>query len=350
MDDTPNPGTSPDLTPEQPAQPDASPAPETTPETTQTEQPPLHTVNDYLKELTAVRTGETSAGDQPAPESLDPAAIVKPPSRKFDGLQEDEIPFFKRMPNELYNRLYPEIVEARGLKPKFEQTQKDLEEARKAQFFTNDRAWELTPEYQELTEDGNRFNQEVLYWQQQLTLLENGEPAAGLVFDPQSNQYYKGSELPVSANSRSFVISALSKAQMLQSQNQAEQTRYAQTFKSQFGNYQNNLQSVRSKVFAGADLNALAKAAQRKLELFPQYVRGRQEMQLLAEALVMIDGLTALLNQSKAKAGSSAIKARTAVSSGPTTEKVQPNPSGPPGTKVKDYLDELQKVRMGLAS
>ena len=341
----PNIGTSPDV----PA------APETP--TVTTETPTVDTSTDVVEvphDNTPINPVKDAldAFERELGRKSDEAPVVPAPvklARKFDGLEEPEVKMFKNMSNEAYNYLYPLLLEHKKLKPSYEDTQKKLEEARAVHFFEQEGAWKLTPQYSELSQHAQRLSAETAHWKQQLIAAEAGEQVRMLYQDPETNKIYLGDPEDVTPAHKSEIISALQRASTLQAKYSSDLASFEQGFKQKHTGYISRLKDLRAQVFQGADMEKLTKAAKTKLSMFPDYMQGRLETQLLAESLVLIDGLTSMIRNLQSGKRTTDIKAKTATNSGPTAQSAQSGAAGT-GKKVSNIIDEWKQARaLGVA-
>lgn len=280
-------------------------------------------------------------------------AQAKLAERDFSGLEPNEIEWFKKMSRQTYERLYPVYLEHKKIKPEFEKLKKDYEEAQKTPFYSQEGAWTITPEYKELTQASQRLNFEANHWEKQLEKVEDvlsrlnrgeevNETWVPLEINDKGQLFY-GQPIPITPASRAKISAFLSKAYTLSQNAEHELANYEGSFKSQYQGYVSKFKEAVSSVFEGVDSKKLEAAAKKKLDLFPSFKRNEPEVQALAQALVMIDGLSAVVRQLKAAGTNNTIKSRTAASAGPTKDKVSPGaaPSGTAGA----VFDEFKKAK-----
>jgi hypothetical protein len=292
-------------------------------------------------------------GDQaPVSAALDAFAAAKEqPVRIYDGLEQDEIRLFKDMSTPAYAKLYPLYLEHKKLKETHETDKQkyetEINALRGQSSFDQEGAWKLTPEYDQLSSTVQRLGAEANHWENQLAAIEAGEPFTPIVLDAQGNPVL-GQSQTASPMDKVKVMSALQRAHALHGQFAQNLQQYEGNYKSQHQNYLSGLQNARKTIFNGADLTKLEKAAATKLELFPAYVRGKPEVKLLAEALVLVDGFKALLNQKTQTTTTKTIQNKIASAAGPTAETIQSGAGGE--AKVGDAMKQFADMRAkGLA-
>lgn len=325
--------TSPEVaTPEVQSQEPQSPEPTPTPDA------PLNPVSAALEAFEAAKTGD--------PLQLTAQTKPQPKPRTFEGLEPEFIPAFKHMRNEVYDKLYPWYIESKKLKDEHAKLQQQLQEQSGAHFYEQEGAWTLSPEYQEKAQVVSQLSRETEYWQEQLANIESGGQWSPLMYDPDTGKFFKGPEQEPTPQAKAQVLAKLTQANTMLGQHNAELQNFEGNFKTKHQNYVSSLKGIEEKVFGKDNLEKLTKHAGKKLEMFPPHMRGRPETQLLAKALVLIDGLIATIRQKQGAANTNTMKAATAKSSGPVN--AQSGAGGQNGGKVGDVLDLFNKAKAGM--
>lgn len=298
-----------------------------------------------------------AAKEQPASSYLPPEFKAQQFQKKqgqprvYDGLEQDEIRLFKDMSTPAYAKLYPLYLEHKKLKETYEtdkqKYESELNALRSQSSFDQEGAWKLTPEYEQISSTVQRLGAEADHWEQQLAAIEAGEPFTPIVLNAQG-QPVLGQPQTASPMDKVKVMSALQKAHALHGQFSQNLQQFEGNYKNQHKSYLEGLQSARKTIFNGADLTKLENAAKTKLELFPAYVRGKPEVKLLAEALVLVDGFKALLNQKTQATTTKTIQNKISSAAGPTAETIQSGAGGE--AKVGDAMKQFAEMRAkGLA-
>lgn len=269
--------------------------------------------------------------------------------RTYDGLNEEDKVLFKHMSRDAYNKLYPLFLEHKKIKEAQEALIKENEEIKGRHFFEQDNAYTLTPEYQALTQNAAVMDQEIAHWSQQLRNVKKGLPWAPLVPDDKGNPCI-GQEMAVDDANKddveAFIISKLTEGNGYRNQYQERLAAFHEKFKGEHGRYLSTFDQIEAKIFNGANKEKLEAAALTKLSLFPRHMQGRREIKSYAKALVLLDGLLALMASRQSAANTQAIVQRTAASSGPTTGDLHPvTGSGAANTigAIQDEMDKLAK-------
>jgi len=271
-----------------------------------------------------------------------------PASRKFDGLDENEKAWFTKMGNDAYNGLYPQFLEFKKLKTDFDSLKAENDKIKGAHIYDEPDAYMITPEFRQLQGAQDQLSAEASHWQEQLVKCKAGDDWIPIVLN-QEGKPCLGAPRRGSPQDEALILGALTNAYTLQ-QNVSGRL---EAFKTQFSErnkaFVSDLQAVTQKVFAGADMAKLAKAAESKLKIFPTHTHRQPMVQAFAQALVLIDGLTAMIRGQKKQASSRQINNRTALGAGPTDSEVSGSP-GAQGRTVGDTLKQMQAMRaQGLA-
>ncbi len=326
--------------------PETTEAPETTVETSVSETPPPSPM------ASAIAAFEEQEAGVPKPSTV-PSAVVSgkgttanpDPPRVFDGLEtKEEREWFNRMSRPAYNALYPQYLEYKKLKGEYEGLQKENTQLKGSTFFDQEDAYSITPEYKGLTNNLNLIDGEAQYWTQQLANIESGAKVTMLTgYDGKTGQYSFSNELDPSPQLKAEVISKMNQAYSLKMHIQGKLDNYTSQFNTQRTGFMENMQSVRNKVFQGVDLGKLEKLAGSKLKMFPAFIQGHPTTKLLAEALVIIEGLTAQLGKTRSQTTTNAIKARTLTGAGPGAATITPGNGNGKAGSMQDVLKQFKQ-------
>jgi hypothetical protein len=308
----------------------------------------------FSKELGRPKFDAKKEGDKEpaAPEVKPVAAPTQKPvvARSYEGLDADEVKLFKHIGNEQYRTLYPRYIEAKGLKGQLEATKVELEKLKSAApTYDNESAYRLDPDYEKLTSNASRIEAEIQYWKEQLTNVETpGGKFVPISFNPSTGEYSYGEPIDASPAVKTQIIDNLTKAYSIHQKYSSQVNEFQNTYKNQHQTYLGNMNATRTKLLGGLDaptIKALEKASATKLELFPANVRGKPEVKMLAELLVVNEGLIKVVQELKGKAAGAVIVNRTAKAAGPA------NVTGGAAVGGKETIgsamDEFKKAGMG---
>lgn len=303
--------------------------------------PPEFTVGDALKDFDSYEKNKPLPVTKPDESTTDASPVTKPnfKPRVYDGLDPHERQWFSKMGNEAYKALYPKYLEQKKSQETLAKLQEENEQLKGSHFFEHDGAWTLTPEYQELSQANTRIAGEVDFWQQQLASILGGNPHKVLELD-ENGKVVVSAERESTPEAHALVLRQLNKAQLIQNQLASRFNEFATQFKTKHSDYINGLKGVAARIFKGVDPAKLEAAASKELAHFPAYVRGKPEVQLLAQSLVLIQGLVTQINKLQAGNSASVIKSKTVSSSGPAG--VASSGAAKEGT-VKAVLDQFRQ-------
>ena len=298
---------------------------------------PGNKVSDALKAF------ESARNDNGFPK---PSTQVQQPEKKgrdYSNLSAEEIPLFKKMGDRSFEVLKPIFLEHKQLKKDYEKLKSEHEASSKVSFFEHEEAYQLSPEYKNLSANASSLDAEIDYWQQQLINIREGKNWAPLVLN-EKGQPAIGAEQDPTPRAEAIILNGLQQAHALKTDVTNKLTSIQSSFSSQHKGFINGLAAVEKKVFEGADTATLDKAMATKLPLFPTYLHNRPEIRALAKALAVIDGMAMLLDEAKAAKATATIKTKTATNGGPRAGELAPG-NGKVST-VGAVLDEFKKARM----
>lgn len=269
---------------------------------------------------------------------------AKPPrvARDYSQFQEDERPLFEKMSNDSFNYIAPRWLEAQKVKAEYEKLKQDFENSKGLNFYEQEGAWRLNPEYSELSQRVAQADSEANFWAQQLEAIENGQKWCPLILDATGNVVV-GPEQEPSPSARATVIRQMTQANTIKQRFESEVSNYERSFKDKHTAFQGTLKGVEAKIFQGVDQDKLAKMSKSKLEMFPSYLRNRWEYQAIAKLSVLLDAMVYQMKQKRAATNVAAAKNKIASSAGPTNGSLQS--SSGPSNKVGNVLDEFHKMK-----
>lgn len=295
----------------------------------------INPVSDALKTFEQELGGAPVQPGQPQPPKL---------SRKYDGLDPDEIPIFKHMHNQAYNAFYPKYLESKKLKQEHEQLRQQFEEASKMHFYEQEGAWKLAPEYNDLSSHQDQISREVSYWEQQLESIKAGETWRPLHVNAEG-QLYQGNPVEATPQAEAMVMSKISKGHSIINDVSNRLAQFEEGFKGKHQTFVAKLKDIEAQVVGKENLEKVSKLSEKKLAMFPRMLQGRPEVQMLAKLMVINEGLIAMLRSQKGANTSNIIKQTTSRNSS------VPKPAGSgadkPGT-VGDIVNQFERAKQGL--
>lgn len=141
-------------------------------------------------------------------------------ARDYSGLPKEDVEYLKKLPNHIFKVVAPIAKERAKLAAEVVQLKETLEKSKDPNripdnWYEHERAIELTPEYQRLANEYERFTMESDHWQKQITRVSNGMPYTTLTaFDPKSGRYTESAPqaVPEDPNAKVELIVQLEKA------------------------------------------------------------------------------------------------------------------------------------------
>lgn len=301
------------------------------------------TVGDALSELSSVLDIDVPAKPEDSKPEGKTGEDTHPDARDFTGLDEEEIPYFRKMGNAAFAYFKPRYLNAKTLQEENEKLKKNMEVASKASFFDHPEAYRLTPEYQDCVQQRQISSFEIDHWRQCLAAIRAGEKVSVLTGYDQQGQPIYSQPLDPDASLEADVTNALIKANANLSRAQDKAESLKTSFSAQHKTFVADMDKVRGEIFKGVDPTKLEKASKAKLSMFPAYLHGRPEIQTIASLLAVIDGYSMLLEKRRAQNVTQTAKARTATNGGPRTAKLQGG-AGKSNT-VGSVLDEFERAQ-----
>lgn len=284
-------------------------------------------------------TADVDAEGNPQPDRQAPQATQTPPSpqkrtlqeiqahrsaqakaRVFDGLEEDEVPIFKEMSQRAYEKLYPAYLAQKQSEAKIAELSKAAEEAGNRRWYEEDGAYQLHPEYKEISQYVENLETEEAFWQEQLAKAEAGQKFNLLVRDPKTNQYIVGDIQEPGPQGKALIISNISKLAQFKSNAAAERDRLQNTFASRYKSYNEGLKTVDKEMFGQLDMEknpTVKRYYDSALAKIPAEFRGQLVYQMVAKSAAVIQGLVAALRANEANGAKQKSIAATVRQAGP---------------------------------
>lgn len=267
----------------------------------------------------------------------------QPTPRVYDGLSPEEVNMFKNMSNRAYEALYPHYVETRNWKQEKAQLTSELEKIRNASFYEDENAYQVAPEYQQLSGVVQSLSGEASFWQNQLNAIEAGQPYSVLIQNADGKVQVHGPITEYSqGEARAQVLGALTKANALHNQYATQLSSFGESYKTKYSGAKKSLEQTEAQIFAGADMKKLDSAAESKMKMFPSEIRS-VPVRTLARALVIIDGLIAMNKRMNGNQVSNTIKQNISRAAGPTNGQFQAGTNK--GNTVGNVMDDFKRAK-----
>ena len=275
------------------------------------------------------------AAPQPAPQQS-PQKSGRP-ARDFTGLDEAEKEMFNNMSRSAYEKLYPLFIKLKGKEGLLDELDKvptyksEIENLKKApkpvSYYDDPDAYMLSQSYRQALVERSQTQELVDFWKDQLIAVESGQPFKAL--QQTENGYVETQPIKPSAAAKVEIGNILNQ---FRNQLNAQNARL-ENLKHEHGNtyksYVDTLTGVHNKVF-GKHEATLKPLADKELEAFPEFTRGRPEVKSLAYAYALLKHIVSLDKSNKTTAAANAATARAAKSSGPSMDTVTAGVNGQP--------------------
>ena len=241
-------------------------------------------------------------------------------ARVFEGLTEEEIPIFKEMSQRAYEKLYPAYLAQKQAEAKITELTKAAEEAGNRRWYEEDGAYQLHPDYREISQYVENLETEEAFWQEQLAKAEAGQRFNLLARDPKTNQYIVGDVQEPSPQGKALIISNISKLAQFKSNAATERDRLQSTFTSRYKAHSDSLKAVDKEMFGTLDMEknpAVKQYYEAALAKIPAEFRGQLIYQMVAKSAAVIQGLVAALRANDANGAKQRSIAATVRQAGP---------------------------------
>jgi hypothetical protein len=155
----------------------------------------------------------------PQPKAVVPAAQPAKIPRDFTGLSEDEIPLFKSMSNDAFNRLKPLVLEHKAIKQRLSEVEAN---AVPSSYFAHPEAVTLLPDYKRESNTVEFAKFESNYWADELAKIERGEEWQPLGWDDKAKRYVKLDAQPASTEAKIQALTNLNEARAIMRESQGK--------------------------------------------------------------------------------------------------------------------------------
>lgn len=197
------------------------------------------------------------AEEKPAPQKQveQPAEVQK--TRDFAGLEEEEIPDWKRMSYKTFSKIKPGWIEYKNLKrtviPEYEKKIKELQSGKQQvpeAYYEHPEAYTLLPEYKESATKINQINTARQFFQEQLDKASAGEDYQDLIVDDKGN-FRPTDPIPASPKAVQQIQQFLSTSYINLTQENARLANLQQSFKNRHQEELKSIQETEARYFPG---------------------------------------------------------------------------------------------------
>lgn len=281
----------------------------------------------------------------------DPAA--KPPEqlqlfkengkRDYSGVDDDDRNLFRDMSAASFQKLKPLYIDYKKIQAENEQLKKGSAESAKQTFFEHPDSYQLTGEFRHNSTNLKLIDAETSHWKSQLAAIRNGQKWTALVgYNPDGSPKFAADQEPT-AEAEADIIEAMLNARQIRGQLTTKLDDIKTNFSAQHKSYLNNMTAIEKSIFKDSDREVLTKAMERKLPIFPEYLRAKPEIQTIAKLLAVIDGYSLMLEDRKANNVTAEAKLRTATNGGGGMSNTAAAPSR--GQSAQSIIDQFAKAK-----
>jgi len=271
------------------------------------------------------------------------------PARELDGLDESEAKLFKSMSREAYEKLYPLYKKIRGHESDFDQLpalKEKLAALEKAQatkpaaYYDHEDAYLLQQDFRDALRESSSLRDIASHWQEQLIAAEEGKPIRDLITDANGNLQL-GPPMEATPRAKAQIQSLLMQSNQAYSSHQQKVDSIKSAHAEQFKTYKTGLQTAYDKFF-GKYKDQLEPLAKKELEVFPEFARGRPEINLLGHALALIRHIVQSDKANQATAAVGKANSNGQKIAGPTMKNITTAPRGNPSLTS---IEEEKQIR-----
>jgi hypothetical protein len=158
--------------------------------------------------------------------------------RDYSAFKPEDQEFLKKLPNNVFNHVVKAVKARYAVEARLAETQKEIAEFKKNpnripdNWYENDRAFELTPEYSKIEQQYSIAEQAAGHWRDQLIAIKNNQPWSGLTYNAQGQLATTGPFQP-SPNAEVTVHQNMLQATNSMSQLEASANQLSNQFKQQ---------------------------------------------------------------------------------------------------------------------
>lgn len=285
---------------------------------------------------------------QPQPEDIIGHALKRGrPARDLTGLEPDEADIFKNMSLEAYNKLYPFYKQFRGKDKDLAEAAKlkeELESLKKnppaSYYYDHEDAYILQQDYRDALRAGQHLDSIESHWQQQYINARSNKPVRDLVQGP-NGQLQLGPEIQpspeVEAQIQNLLLDAKQQQMAHKTRLESLRTEHANRFKD----FKTKLAESHAKII-GPYGDQLKPLIDENLKLFPEFIRGRQEIQTIAGLYALLKHVIASDKQEQQQKAAATVNRNGTISAGPTARSIT---TAPKGTNNLTSAEEEKQIR-----
>jgi hypothetical protein len=270
------------LVPQAPAAPAPAPTPAPTPTPTPTPAPSFEVELEEPSTVASPTPLTTPAVTQP------PEPATLPPQRDYSAYPQELVPVLRQLNNKAFAEYAPQLKAAYEARTKATELETKLQQQPKF-YHEHPDAYQLDPEYRELTTHANFVQFEANHWRNQLVNIKQGKPWQELKgYDKNNRPVFEDVAAPedgtVDAQAEVLVQQMLGQASGEQSRVMANLSSYQQRYQQSRQSAEAELNEVRTKLFPTLRPDTLEGIDKENyklaVDITPQALRGHPLAQL----------------------------------------------------------------------
>lgn len=227
-------------------------------------------------------------------------------SRDFSGLEETEIPLFRKMSNEAFSKIKPVYLDAKKLKTDLAAKDAEINKLREGRvelpenYYEHPLGYVLSPEFEGAVSNVGKASTILSHWEQQLQKFRSGsETIQNIHIDEKTGEFFVSKDIPIDERTESEILRCLSASQnqLTQQQNRLQALQASHTTKhKEAAGWISNFEKTSFPVFEKekATYDPLVKNT---VDSFPATVRRNPLATVLAKALITTMQLGRMLQQ-----------------------------------------------------
>lgn len=257
--------------------------------------------------------------------------IVEKDGRDYSDIPEEEKPLWRKMSNDSFNKILPQVKELKSLKETLKKneeviatTTKQLEEAQKGivrlpeNYTEHPAAFVLTPEFNQISTNINTAQRVYSHWEEQMLALDEGAKEISVLGNDAQGNIVETGKMPVDGRTKLMLGRLISGSERQLANEQARLNILAQSHGQRASEVKNWVNAQEKDAFAIFETPEnkvkIAPIIQDTISKFPPALQSNVLISSYAKALITISTLRNMLEAAKAaQAGGNGASANGAV-------------------------------------
>ena len=195
------------------------------------------------------KDGEEEKRDTVQKATSDKEVVKRTDSRVYDGLETEQERFaFKRMPNEVYAKVYPAYVKAKALEQTLKEKDQEIAQIKNSPmakpFYDHEEGYRLSEEYKGAEKQYSQATTELQIRQQQLAKVEAGQEWQEIGVNDRGEYVYNGPMLEASPEAKAHLYAAISQLSVIQQNTLREAKGIREGYKGRYNGAANAVENI----------------------------------------------------------------------------------------------------------